>query len=180
MDPIPLHRPWFGPEEEAAVLRVIRAGELAGNGRECKALEDELRGYLGAAHVLAVSSASHALEIAIHLVGASGGEVIVPSFTFPSVGNAIIRAGGRIKFCEVRESDLNVDLDHALSLVGPDTRALVVTHYAGHPFDCRGMSVPVVEGCGTCAGKPDRWPQLRHDRHLRLFQFSPDEKRRRR
>ena len=141
---IPLHRPWFGPEEEAAVLRVLRAGELAGNGPECKLLEEELRAHLGAKHVLAVSSASHALEIAIHLAGASGGDVIMPSFTFPSVGNAIIRAGGRIRFCEVRESDLNVDLDHALSLIGPNTRALVITHYAGHPADLEKVPVPIV------------------------------------
>ena len=52
---IPLHRPWFGPEEEAAVLRVIRAGELAGNGLECKRLEEDLRSLVDAKHVLAVS-----------------------------------------------------------------------------------------------------------------------------
>ena len=149
---IPLHRPWFGEEEEVAILRVVRARELAGNGRECKMLEAELQALSGAKHVLAVSSATHALEIAVHLVGAQGGEVIVPSFTFPSVGNAIIRAGGRIRFCEIREPDLNVDLDHALSLVNRDTRALVVTHYAGHPVDCREVPVPVVEDAAHALG----------------------------
>lgn len=149
---IPLHRPWFDDQEEHAVRDVIRRGDLAGNGPEGRALEAELAERLETPHVLAVSSATHALEIAIHLAGAQGGEVIVPSFTFPSVGNAIVRAGGTIRFCEIRESDLNIDLEHALSLVGPKTRAVVVTHYAGHPLDCRSIPVPVVEDAAHALG----------------------------
>ena len=149
---IPLHRPWLNQEEEAAALRVIRSGLLAGNGSEGLALEQELEATLGATYVLAVSSATHALEMAMHLLGISGGEVIVPSFTFPSIGNAIVRAGGTIRFCEVRESDLNIDLAHALSLVTPATQAIVVTHYAGHPIDSGGLPVPVVEDAAHALG----------------------------
>ena len=64
---IPLHRPWFDEQEEAAAVRVIRDGRLAGNGDEGRALEAALRARLRAPHVLAISSATHALEIAIHL-----------------------------------------------------------------------------------------------------------------
>jgi dTDP-4-amino-4,6-dideoxygalactose transaminase len=86
------------------------------------------------------------------LLDLPGGEVIVPSFTFPSVGSAILRAGGVIRFCEVRQPDLNVDLDHARSLVGPHTRAIVITHYAGHPQDVAGLPVPVVEDAAHALG----------------------------
>jgi dTDP-4-amino-4,6-dideoxygalactose transaminase len=149
---IPLHRPWLDTEEEAAVLRLLRSGRLAGNGAECAALERELQERLGAGVVLALSSATHALELMMLLLNLEGGEVIVPSFTFPSVGCAIVRAGGVIRFCEVREPDLNVDLDHARSLVGPQTRALVVAHYAGHPQDFSGFPVPVVEDAAHALG----------------------------
>jgi dTDP-4-amino-4,6-dideoxygalactose transaminase len=88
----------------------------------------------------------------MQLLGIEGGEVIVPSFTFPSVGSAILKAGGRIRFCEVREPDLNVDLDHAFSLVGPATRALVITHYAGHPQDPGGVPVAVIEDAAHALG----------------------------
>ena len=125
---------------------------MAGNGAECAALERELNARLGGGVVLALSSATHALELMMHLLDLEGGEVIVPSFTFPSVGCAIPRARGVIRFCEVREPDLNVDLDHARSLVGPATRALVVTHYAGHPQDFRNFPVPVVEDAAHALG----------------------------
>jgi dTDP-4-amino-4,6-dideoxygalactose transaminase len=150
---IPLHRPWIEPEDESAVLRVLRSGRLAGNGSECAALERELQARLGETHaVVALSSATHALELSMQLLDLQGGEVIVPSFTFPSVGSAILRAGGVIRFCEVREPDLNVDLDHARSLIGPATRAIVITHYAGHPQDVDGLPVPVVEDAAHALG----------------------------
>jgi dTDP-4-amino-4,6-dideoxygalactose transaminase len=149
---IPLHRPWIGAEEEAAALRVLRSGVLAGNGPECAALERELGDLLDIPQVLAVSSATHALELSMRLLGVEGGEVILPSFTFPSVANAVLAAGGTIRFCEIREPDLNADLDHARSLITPSTRAIVVTHYAGHgqPFD--GLPVPVVEDAAHALG----------------------------
>jgi dTDP-4-amino-4,6-dideoxygalactose transaminase len=150
---IPLHKPWIGEEDEAAVLRVLRSGRLAGNGPECAAFERELRDRLGGGHaVVSLSSATHALELAMQLLDLRGGEVIVPSFTFPSVGSAVLRAGGVIRFCEVRSHDLNVDLDHARSLIGPATRAVVVTHYAGHPQDVAGLPVPVVEDAAHALG----------------------------
>lgn len=149
---IPLHRPWIDRAEESAVLRVLRSGRLAGNGPECAALERELATHLGVEAVAVLSSATHALELTMLLLELDGGEVIVPSFTFPSVGNAVVKAGGVIRFCEIREPDLNVDLDHARSLVGPATRALVVTHYAGHPQDFRDFPVPVVEDAAHALG----------------------------
>ncbi|HEX9801030.1 MAG TPA: DegT/DnrJ/EryC1/StrS family aminotransferase [Thermoanaerobaculia bacterium] len=149
---VPLHRPWIGDAERQALARVLARGELAGNGEECRELESELGRRLAVSHALAVSSATHALEIAMHLLDLAGGEVVLPSFTFPSVGNAVVRAGGRPVFCEVREPDLNIDLDHALSLVGPRTRALVVTHYAGHPVDPAASPVPVVEDAAHALG----------------------------
>ena len=150
---IPLHKPWIEADDEAAVLRVLRSGRLAGNGPECAAFERELEARLGGTHsVVSLSSATHALELAMHLLDLRGGEVIVPSFTFPSVGSAILRAGGVIRFCEVRLPDLNVDLDHARSLIGPMTRAVVITHYAGHPQDVDGIPVPVVEDAAHALG----------------------------
>ena len=150
---IPLHKPWIAGDDEAAVLRVLRSGRLAGNGPECALLERDLEARLGGRHiVVSLSSATHALELAMQLLDLRGGEVIVPSFTFPSVGSAVLRAGGVIRFCEVRLPDLNVDLDHARSLTGPATRAIVLTHYAGHPQEAGGLPVPVVEDAAHALG----------------------------
>jgi dTDP-4-amino-4,6-dideoxygalactose transaminase len=149
---IPLNQPWYDHREEEAVVRVLRTGQLAGNGRECAALEEELAARLGVEYALAVSSGSHALEVAMELLEVRGGEVILPSFTFPSVANAVLRAGGRPVFGEIREPDLNIDLEHARNLVGERTKAVVVTHYAGHPCDFTNFPAPVIEDSAHALG----------------------------
>lgn len=149
---IPLSKPWFDRSEEEAILKVMRSGELAGNGKECSALEQELKNIFHTNYVLVVSSGSHALEMAMELLNVRGGEVILPSFTFPSVANAIIRAGARPVFCEIREPDLNIDLNHAESLITSCTKAIVVTHYGGHPVSFEGIPIPVVEDAAHALG----------------------------
>jgi len=149
---ISLHRPFYDDGEERAVLRVLRSGRLAGNGEECAALERELGLRFDCRFVLATSSASHALEMAMLLLEVDGGEVIMPSFTFPSAGNAVIRAGATPVFCEIRRPDLNPDLDHLRSLLGPRTRAVILTHYAGHPVVPSEFGVPVVEDAAPALG----------------------------
>lgn len=149
---IPLHRPWIDQSEEAAVLRVLRRRALAGNGAECAALEHELGSRLDAAQVVAVGSATAALEIAAQLLDLRGRDVILPSFTFPSVANAILGAGGRPVFCEIREPDLNVDPVDAMDRVGKNTAGIVITHYAGHPQDCSWAERPVLEDAAHALG----------------------------
>jgi dTDP-4-amino-4,6-dideoxygalactose transaminase len=115
-------------------------------------LEEELQSKLDMKYAFAVSSGSHAMELAMEILDLSGGEVILPSFTFPSVANAVLRAGGRPIFCEIREPDLNIDLQHALSLISRRTKAIVVTHYAGHPVNPEGIPIPVIEDAAHALG----------------------------
>ncbi len=60
---IPLFDTTFGEEEMNAVLRPLKAGWLT-MGDEVVQLEAELRDMTGAAHAIAVSSATSALQLA--------------------------------------------------------------------------------------------------------------------
>src|SRR5690625_1598280 len=70
----------LGPEEEAAVLRVLRSGMLSGVwGTEVKALQAEFAEMMGSAHAVACSSGTAALHLAVAAVDpAPGQEIIVP------------------------------------------------------------------------------------------------------
>jgi dTDP-4-amino-4,6-dideoxygalactose transaminase len=61
----------------------------------------------------------------------SGDEAIVPSFTFASTANAFALRGARIVFADIRRDTLNVDETQLDSLITPQTKAIVVVHYAG-------------------------------------------------
>src|SRR5262245_13797831 len=81
---IRLVAPEMSPEEIEAASRVLRSGRLV-QAAEVQQFEDELAAYLGVDHVVAVSSGTAALHLALLALGVGPGvEVIVPDFTFPA------------------------------------------------------------------------------------------------
>jgi dTDP-4-amino-4,6-dideoxygalactose transaminase len=60
-----------------------------------------------------------------------GDEVILPSFTFASTANAIVRMGARPVFVDIRHDTLNIDETLIETAITARTRAIIVVHYAG-------------------------------------------------
>ncbi|MCI0776868.1 MAG: DegT/DnrJ/EryC1/StrS aminotransferase family protein, partial [Chloroflexi bacterium] len=79
---IRIAEPLIGPDEEQAVLDVLRSGRLA-QGPRVAEFEEAFAAYLGATHAIAVSSGTSALIVALtaHGIG-EGDEVLVPTFTY--------------------------------------------------------------------------------------------------
>ena len=77
-----LRWPIITAEDEAAVLRVLRSGELAVSA-EVAALEDDYRRRLDVPHVIAHNNGTGAIHAAMHAFDLEpGDEVIVPSATW--------------------------------------------------------------------------------------------------
>ncbi|MHB8376622.1 MAG: aminotransferase class I/II-fold pyridoxal phosphate-dependent enzyme, partial [Dehalococcoidia bacterium] len=91
---VPLTQPVLGPEEEQAVIDVLRSGWLVQGARVAE-FERRVAEYCGAAHAVATTSCTTALHLALETLALQpGDEVIMPSFTFVASANAIIHAGG--------------------------------------------------------------------------------------
>jgi dTDP-4-amino-4,6-dideoxygalactose transaminase len=133
---IPLFDTRFGPDDEAAVLRPLRAGWLT-MGEEVVKLEEELRDATGARHAIAVSNCTAALQLASAALGIGpGDEVIAPSLTFVATANAPRSLGADVKLAgAISADDLTVDPDSIEAQITPRTKAIFVVHYAGFP--CR-------------------------------------------
>lgn len=152
---VPLFDADFGPDEEAAVLRPLRAGWLT-MGEEVLLLEQELCEASGARHAVAVTNCTAALHLACAALGVGpGDEVVCPTLTFVASANAPRSLGADVRLCEsVGEDDLTMDPASVRALLGPRTKAVVAVHYAG--FACRmeevldaadARGVPVIEDC---------------------------------
>ncbi len=77
-------------------------------------------------------SCTAALEMAAMLCELGpGDEVILPSFTFVSTANAIVRLGAAPVFVDIREDTLNLDEELIEQAITPRTRAIFPVHYAG-------------------------------------------------
>jgi dTDP-4-amino-4,6-dideoxygalactose transaminase len=131
---IPLFDPDLGPEEEQALVDVIRSKWLT-MGDRTKAFEQRFAEMTGVRTAIACNSATAALHMALEAVGVcAGDDVVVPSLTFVATANAVRYCGARPVFADVASLDhWNIDAHTISKALTPATKAIVVVHYAGYP-----------------------------------------------
>ena len=119
-------------EDRRAVSKVLDSPRLT-QGPMVQAFEQALCGRTGSAWAVAVSSGTSALQIALQALGLRpGDEVLVPSLSFLATANAVLLAGGRPVFVDVRSQTLSVDPADLERKITPRTAGAVLVHYAGH------------------------------------------------
>lgn len=129
---IPLSKPWFGEEEKKAALKSIKSLQIEGDGAFGQQLEKKMAKYLKANYVLLVTSCTSALELALMTSNiGSGDEVIVPSFTFVSTANAVVRQGAKPVFVDICKNTYNINPEEIKKAITSRTRAIIPVHYAG-------------------------------------------------
>lgn len=137
---IPLADLQFGPEEETAVIDVLRSGWLTMGG-VTQAFEADFAALVGAPFALAVTNGTAALHLAALALGwGPGDEVIVPSLTFVATANAVSYTGATPVFADVTGvADLSIDPADIAARITPHTRGIIVVHYAGYACDMEAI-----------------------------------------
>jgi 3-amino-5-hydroxybenzoate synthase len=156
--------PRFDGAERAGLTRALEQGQWwRMGGSEVDAFERELAEHHGAARALAVTSGTHALELALEVLGVGPGtEVIVPAFTFISSSQAAQRLGAVAVPVDVDPETYCVDVAAAEAAIGPRTRAIMPVHMAGQVADMDALGkladdsgVPLVQDAAHAHGA--RW-----------------------
>lgn len=107
---IPHSKPTIGPEEIAAVQRVLESGQIA-QGREVAAFEEECASMVGRNHAVAVNSGTAALHLALIGMGVSSGDTVaIPSYACAALAQAIAWQGATALVCDIGD-DYNLDPD---------------------------------------------------------------------
>jgi perosamine synthetase len=152
---IPLAQPVLGPEEEAAVIEVLRSGQLS-LGPRVSAFEEAFAAWLGAEHACAVSSGTAGLHLGLRAVGVSeGDEVVTSPFSFVASSNAVLFERAHPVFADIDARTLNLDPAAAAAAVTERTTALLPVHIFGYPADLlafEGMALPIVEDACEALG----------------------------
>ncbi|MCD6441960.1 DegT/DnrJ/EryC1/StrS family aminotransferase [bacterium] len=130
---IPLCKPAITKKELKAVERVLRSGWLA-HGPKNDEFEKMFARYIGVKHAVSMNSCTSALQLAIEAQGITG-EVIMPSFTFVASANAIIAAGAKPIFVDIKYDTCNIDASKIESSISNNTQAIMVVHYGGQSCD---------------------------------------------
>ena len=158
---IPLSAPDIGDLEIEAVNAVLRSPRLS-LGAKLVEFENAVADFVRCAHAVAVSSGTAALHLA--LIGArisAGDEVIVPSFAFIAVANAVRYVGAIPVFVDIDERTLNIAPSAVEAAIAAKTRAILVVHTFGVPAAmnelleiARHHNLQIIEdGCEAVGGE---------------------------
>jgi dTDP-4-amino-4,6-dideoxygalactose transaminase len=129
---IPLSDLDFGPEEMAAVQRVMKSKWLS-MGQEAQAFEKEFAAMQGAKHAIAIANATAGLHLAfLALDLGPNDEIIQPALNFVATANMTVAAGATPVFADIISlGEPTIDPVHVERLITPRTKAVVIMHYGG-------------------------------------------------
>ena len=150
----------IGPEEESAVINVMRSGVLSRfvggwhpdfyGGPQVQALEAEWAQHFGAKHAITVNSATSGLYCAVGAIGAGpGDEIIVSPYTMSASATAALIFNSVPVFADIEEDYFCLDADSIEERITEATRAIIVVDIFGQPYDA--------EKINKIAEKHDLW-----------------------
>lgn len=187
-DPVPVSGKVLGPEEFASMVDACLDGWLT-TGRFNDALEKRLAEFIGCRHALTVNSGSSAnlaafAALTSPLLGdralKAGDEVITVAAGFPTTVNPILLYGMTPVFVDVRLDTYNIDASQLEAAVSPKTRAIVLAHTLGNPFDldavmalARKHDLWVIEDCCDALGATYRNKHVGTFGHIGTLSFYP-------
>jgi perosamine synthetase len=141
-----LANPVFGDDALSAIGRVLASGHLT-QGPVVAEFEEAIAEFCGVKHAIATTSATTAIELALaaHDIG-PGDLVLVPDFTYPATGNAVIQRGSRLRLLDVAAATYCVEaaeLERALD--AHPVRAVITVDVFGLLADYRVIEPMLAE-----------------------------------
>ncbi len=141
-------------------------------GRFNTEFEKKLAAFIGVKHLITVNSGSSANLVAFSTLTSpklgdrairQGDEVIGVAAGFPTTVNPIIQFGAIPVFVDVDRLTHNIDADKIEAAIGPRTRAIMLAHSLGNPFNldvvtalCKKYNLWLVEDCCDALGSTYR------------------------
>ncbi len=155
---IRFHRPSIGEEEINEVVETLRSGWLTTGPRVAR-FEQEFCERTGAAHAIAVNSATAGLHLALAALEIGpGDEVITTPMTFCATVQAILHVGATPVLADIGP-DGNIDPEQIAKRITARTKAVIPVHLAGLPCKmeaiwalARQHGIHVIEDAAHAAG----------------------------
>lgn len=141
--------PVYDEREIAALTQVLESRRwwriVGSQGTQ---FEQEFASYHNAQHALAVTSGTHAIEVALSALDIGyGDEVIIPAFTFISTASAVLCVNAVPVLVDVRPDTYCIDPDALEAAITPRTRAIMPVHMGGQVADMDAL-LPIAQKHG--------------------------------
>lgn len=143
----------------ASLAETVRRGDFT-LGRALEEFEDAFAKRCKVGNAIGVNSGTDAIFLALKALDIRG-DVITPPFSFYATTAAIVHAGARPIFADVRD-DFNIDPAAIEASITSRTEAIVPVHWAGRPCDMEAIcriakrhNLAIVEDAAQAFGS--RW-----------------------
>ncbi len=162
-----------GTDELKLMVEAALDGWLT-TGRFNEEFERRLARFIGVEHLITVNSGSSANLVAFNTLASPklgerairpGDEVISVAAAFPTTVNPILQFGAVPVFVDVELGTYNIDASRIEEAIGPRTRAIMLAHTLGNPFNldvvtrlCRQHHLWLIEDCCDALGSTYRLP----------------------
>ena len=156
METIQLFKVFMSKSAAPEVEKVLNSGYI-GQGAKVEEFEKNLRGHFNHEYVLSLNSGTSALHLALHMlkrpeknrvayhgIASSefvwpgmdlGDEVLATPMTCTASNWPILANGLNIKWVDIDERTLNMDLDDLARKITPRTNEIMMVHLGGYPND---------------------------------------------
>ncbi len=179
---LPFSRPSISEEAISEVVACIRSGWIT-TGPRVKQFEEDLKVYLGAPQVLALSSATAGLHLVLAALRLQpGDEVITTPMTFAATLNTIVLTGGKPVCVDVEPGTYNMDVRAVEKAVTRRTRAIMPVHFAGLPVDldplydiAKKHGLRVIEDAAHAIGTEYKGRRIGSVGDIQVFSFHPNK-----
>jgi UDP-4-amino-4,6-dideoxy-N-acetyl-beta-L-altrosamine transaminase len=145
MSVIPYGRQEISQADIDAVVAVLRSDFLT-QGPAVPAFEHAVAASVGAAHALAVNSATSALHIACLALGVGPGDTVWTSpVTFVASANCALFCGAKVDFVDIDPVSYNIDVGQleaklvAAEGAGTLPKVVIAVHLCGQPCDMQAI-----------------------------------------
>lgn len=133
---IPFNKPYLTGKENIYLKQVMGSYSYCGNGEFSRKCIDLLKKKYNFGEVFLTPSCTAALEMGTMLADIGpGDEVILPSYTFSSTANAVVRQGALPVFCDIESRTMNIDVEKISGLITKKTKMIIPIDYAGIPCE---------------------------------------------
>ncbi|MFA6010969.1 MAG: DegT/DnrJ/EryC1/StrS family aminotransferase [Desulfobacteraceae bacterium] len=129
---VPYCVPAWGLAEHLAIFFCVLSGRIV-HGKKCLQLYEQIKKKTGKPHVFGFNSGREAILAALRAGNIGDGDkVIMPSYCCETVAQAVVASGATIVFCDIGD-DYNPDVEHILTLINPEVKAIIFPHMFGNP-----------------------------------------------
>ena len=138
---IPITKPSIDNSDYKYVKKVLKSKILT-DGFYQQRSENLLKKYIKSKFIALTHSCTAALEISAILLNLKkNDEVIMPSYGFVSLANAVVLRGAKPIFADINPFTLNISYNEIRKKISKRTKAIYVIHYAGNACEIEKIAM---------------------------------------